>query len=340
MAGQRVTSKDVARLAGVSRSAVSLVLNGHGAGNISEVNQRAILEAARTLKYQPSSVALSLRHQRTMTVGVVTDFIVSSAFGGHLLRGATRAALGAHYVLLTIDTDDEPQREVLAFEHLRQREVDGFMYVAQGMHVRPVPAPMRDGLGVMVNCFDPDRLLPSVCADELAGGRAAAELAIRAGHRDIVLIAGTFDVLAATLRTQGYVSAMEAAGLTPLPPVEGGWTLDVGYRAAVTVLDRPDRPTAILAGNDRAAVGLALAAAHLGLRIPQDLSLVGYDDDENQAPVMVPPLTTVRLPHEEIGAAGFEMLLAALTGRAGDVPEQRLVPCPVVERDSVGPPAR
>lgn len=339
MAGQRVTSRDVARMAGVSRSAVSLVLNGHGAGNISPANQHAILEAARALNYQPSSVALSLRHQRTMTLGVVTDYVVSTAFGGLLLRGAGRAAARTDYALLTIDTDDDPDREVFAFDRLEQRQVDGFLFVAQSMHSRPAPAPMLRGPGVLVNCFDPDHSLPSVCADELAGGRAAAELVIRAGHRDVVLIAGTLDVLAAKLRVQGYISAMEAAGLVPLPPVEGGWSLDAGYRAAMAVLDRPDRPTAVLAGNDRAAVGIALAAARLNLRIPQDLSLVGYDDDENQAPVMVPPLTTIRLPHEEIGVAGFEMLLARLTGRADSEPEQRLIPCQVVERESVAPPS-
>ena len=136
---RRATSQDVADLAGVSRSAVSLVLNGHGAGNIAPEKQTLIIEAARRLSYTPNAVALSLRNRRSSTIGVVTDAIATSAFGGRLLQGAADAAVAAGYLLLVIDTQQELEREGNAYETLQNRQVDGFLFAA--MSLRPYDAP-------------------------------------------------------------------------------------------------------------------------------------------------------------------------------------------------------
>lgn len=342
MAKRRATSKDVAERAGVSRSAVSLVLNGRGKGNISDANQRAILAAARDLEYQPNAMAVGLRARRTMTLGVVTDSIGTTAFGGRILTGARQAALAEGYTLITaVDTDDRAELEEGAFELLTRRGVDGYLFAAMGMHERPTPKQLRQSAGVMLNCYDPHAYVPSVCADERPGGRAAAETLLAAGHRDIVWIGGSLDVIPARLRLAGYHDAMAAAGLPPRRPTIGGWTIGDGYAAGMTVLQSEQRPSGILAANDRAAVGIALAAARLGIDIPRDLSLVGYDDDENIAGVMVPPLTTVRLPHEEIGEVGVRLLLERITDPASATPPpQVLVHCPLVRRESVAPPGR
>lgn len=336
----RATSQDVADRAGVSRSAVSLVLNGRGAGNIAEDKQEAIRRAARELNYSPNSVALSLRHQRTRTIGLVTDEIATTAFGGKLLRGAADTAIAAGYLLLVIDTQRDDQQEAEAYDLLLDRRVDALIFAAMSMHPHQASPSMIDNPSVLANCYEPDRLLPSVCADEVEGGRTAARILLDQGHRDIRLLAGTPDVDAARLRIDGYRQALREVGAAVPEPVPAGWTIQAGYAAAMQVLDRPDRPTGLLCANDRCAVGVALAAAQLGLSVPDDLSIVGYDDDENIAPDMHPLLTTVQLPHRAIGETAMRLLLDQLADPDAAQPPPILLPCPPVLRDSVAPPPR
>lgn len=335
---RRATSQDVANLAGVSRSAVSLVLNDRADGNIAPDTQATIRAAARALNYTPSSVAVSLRRQRTQTIGVVTDTIASTAYGGHILIGATEVATAHGYLLLTVDTHDNPAVETVAYERLHARQVDALAFAAMGTHEHDA-GPLRDagGPAVMINCFSADASVASVSPDERTGGRRAAQRLLDAGHHDILWLGGTLDVLAARERLQGYHDAMADAGVRARDPVIGGWNIDTAYEAALAILRRPDPPTAILAANDRAAVGVALAAARCGIDIPRDLSLIGYDDDENVAPVMVPPLTTMRLPHDELGRVGMRMLIDQLSGSAPSAPEQVVVDCELIERASVAP---
>lgn len=335
---RKATSADVAARAGVSRTAVSLVLNGRGAGNIAPEKQEAILLAARELDYSPNSVAVSLRHQRTRTIGVVTDAIATHAYGGPVLAGASDAARSEGFLLLVVDTQENySSRQDDAFRTLLDRQVDGIMFAA--LSLRPFHAPefMRTMPAALANCFEPDNAVSSVGCDEVAGGRSATEMLVRNGHRDIDILAGTPELVATHRRVDGHLSALASAGLPAREPVTTGWSIDAGYRAAMAVLDRPDPPSGIVCANDRVAVGVVLAAARLGLDVPADLSVVGYDDDENVAPHLVPALTTVRLPHYEMGRAAMEILLRRVAGEQPAV-ESVLLPCSLVERDSVAPP--
>lgn len=334
---RRATSKDVAERAGVSRAAVSLVLNGRGKGNIAAAKQEAIRQAARELEYTPNSAGRSLRSQRTNTIGVVTDAIATSAFGGGQLVGAMEVARQSDYLLLVLDTHGDDCHDDTAFELLRARQVDGLMFAAMSMRAYRAPAPMLELPAAMINSFEPDNAVIGVCCDEVAGGRAAAQVLLDHGHRGVTMIRGTRDDVAADLRVQGYREALDAAGLSPAPPVAGGWTIRDGYQAARGVLARPDRPTGLVCPNDRAAAGVMLAARDLGIDVPGDLSVVGYDDDENVAAVMVPALTTVAIPHKAMGAEAMRRLLTLIGGAPAE-PEQVLVPCPLIERDSVAPP--
>lgn len=331
---RKATSREVAELAGVSRTAVSLVLNGHGDGNIAPEKQQAIRAAALQLNYTPNSVALSLRNQRTRTIGVVTDAIATHAFGGRVLAGAGDAALEEGFLLLVMDTQEEPGRQAEAFQTLRDRRVDGLMYAA--LSLRPFHAPdfMRTTPAALANCYEPDNAVYSVGCDEVGGGRRATELLIEQGHRDIAMLAGSPQLVATHRRVDGYLSATAAAGLEARAPVTTGWAIDEGYRAAMRLLDSDDRPTGVVCANDRVAVGVVLAAGRLGLSVPEDLSVVGYDDDENVAPHMVPQLTTIRLPHYEMGQQAMRALLRQLSGEPTE-PEQVLLECPAVVRDSV-----
>ena len=343
---RKATSQDVADLAGVSRSAVSLVLNGRGAGNIAPDKQALIIEAARRLNYTPNAVALSLRNRRSSTIGVVTDAIATTAFGGALLQGAADAAIAEGYLLLVIDTQNDVDRERRAYETLQNRQVDGFLFAAMSLRPYDVPAVLRSAPCALANCFDPDDGAPAFIPDEVAGSRAVTRHLIERGHRDIVMLTGTSDVIASGLRERGFAEALTAAGLPVPAPVTAGWEIDKGYAGAMQVLTADgQRPTAIVCANDRSAIGAVLAAAQLGLSVPADVSVVGYDDDENVAPCLVPALTTVRLPHREMGERAMQVVLRGALGETAPQPAAEratlpptLLECPLVIRDSVAPP--
>ena len=335
---RRATSKDVADLAGVSRAAVSLVLNGRAEGNVSAAKEAAIRAAAAELDYTPNSVARSLQAQRTRTLGVVTDAIATTAFGGRILSGATMVAAAAGYVLLVIDTRAGDDLETSAWASLRARQVDGLLFAAMGLRPYAPPPMMQELPSVLVNCFDPREGVASVACDEVQGGRTAARALLDHGHRDVAMLAGTGDVIATHRRVQGFTEELDAVGID-VRVIPAGWEIRDGYSAAAAVLDGAHRPTGIVCANDRAAVGVVLAAAELGLSVPRDLSVVGYDDDENVAPVMVPPLTTVALPHSAMGREAVRRVLAGAAGEPVAL-DQVLLPCPLVTRDSVARPGR
>lgn len=334
---RKPTAKDVAAVAGVSRSAVSMVVNGHDEGMVAPEKRQRILDAAADLGYTPHSVGRSLRNQRTHTIGMVTDQIASAAFAGELIRGATDVALASGYLLLTVDTHGEQAREAAAYEALLHREVDALMFAAVSLREYAVPAAMSERPAVLANCFDPAGRVSGFIADETAGGAAAAQIVLDAGHRDVVVLGGSHNLLAAPQREEGISTAFGSAGVPAPEVVVAGWDIASGYAAAAAVLSRRDRPSALLCSNDRVANGAVLAAARLGLQVPADLSIVGYDDDPNIAPVLVPALTTISLPHEEIGAAAMRAVLAQLEDEQDRPPGDLMLDCAPVLRASVGP---
>lgn len=333
---RKVTSQDVADAAGVSRSAVSLVLNGRAEGAISAANQKAIRSTAEKLGYRPNQVARSLRDQTTHSIGVLTDSIVTGSFGGEMIAGASRRAARDGYVLLVINADRVPQAEAEALETLLGRQVDALVYAAEGLHGWTPPEHFLGEHNILLDAFAPDGRVTGVVPDEVAGGYRAARMLLDAGHRDIMVFGGTPDVEATGRRVIGHERAMSEAGLTSRQVV-CGWEIDVGLEVGTRVLSADDRPTGVICANDRAAAGVMLAAARLGLRVPEDVSIVGYDDDPNVAPQL--GLSTVKLPHWEMGEKAMDLLIGSLKGAelpAGEV----LVDTPAVPRASVGSPSR
>jgi LacI family transcriptional regulator len=337
----RPTSRDVARLAGVSHTAVSFVFNGRAAGNLSPATQERIRQAAAQLGYRPDPVARGLRSRRTAVIGLVTDEIASTPFAGRLLRGAMETAWDSEHLVLTVDSGGDPAKEDAAVAELLDRRVDGIIYAAMSLRRVRVPEGLHRTHSVLANCLPEDGSLAAVIPAERAGGRAAARLLLAQGHREVAVVGGESDI-ASEERLRGFRDALRAEGVT-VPReriVRTGGEISSGYEGALRLLDGAAAgryPTGLFCYNDRVAAGVLHAATRLGLTVPGDLSVIGYDDQEHMAAFLSPPLTTVALPHRAMGEAAVRLVLDAIgTGRMPS-PTVRRIACSVIDRESVGP---
>ena len=328
---RRATAQDVADLAGVSRSAVSLVLNGRADGNISRAKQEAVRDAALQLHYTPNAVALSLRSKRTETIGVLT-WPDRRRMPLALLGAIYEAASSAGYLLMMVDALERPWQ----VDALLDRRVDGFMVVAPELADFAVPEGVTAVPTVMVNCFDPQLGASSLVPDEVGAGAGAAQRLIDSGHRHLGVLAGT-EGLASERRVQGVARAVEVAGLPAPVVVRAGHSIDHGHAAARRLLESDHVPSALVCAHERLALGALLAVADLGLSVPDDLSLVSLDDGENLAGRLVPSVELVERPDAVIATHALELLVEQL--RHGGSAVRRLTfVCPVRSGASIAPP--
>jgi LacI family transcriptional regulator len=190
----------------------------------------------------------------------------------------------------------------------------------------------------LVNCYTAGNLLPAVLPDEARGGREATQVLLDCGHRDIAYLTGLAGSWATRARLRGYHEALMAAGIDPRQQtvLTGNFKVDSGYALTREVLARNRPPSAFLCGNDRMALGAYIALLEAGLRVPDDVSVMGYDDQESLAAEIHPSLSTVRLPYYEMGRWAAEQVFAGTLDR---LPPRTYVPCPVVVRDSVAAPS-
>lgn len=336
----RVRMSDVAAAAGVSTATVSLVLSGAGGDRISAQTQAKVREAAAAIGYAPNSVARSLRTQRTRMIGLLSDTIATTPFAGRMLAGANDAAREHGHLVVLVDTDGDRAQERHAVEALTGQRVDAMIYARMWHQVVDAPAGLAEG-SVFLDCRPAHGGWPAVVPDDREGGVAATRELVAAGHRRIAYLDAPegAGVVASELRLQGYLQVLAEAGITPDPAlhVRGETDAGGGRAAAEVLLDLPAdrRPTALFCFNDRMAMGVYNAAHRRGLRIPDDLSIVGYDDQQLIAAELDPPLTTVALPHYEMGRWAMEV---ALGERKADPAEPHRMECPVIRRGSVGPP--
>ncbi|MBT8160899.1 MULTISPECIES: LacI family DNA-binding transcriptional regulator [Arthrobacter] len=341
--GRRPTMRDVARAAGVSPAAVSQVLNERPEARIGKEARARILAAVEELGFRPDMTGRQLRLQRTQTLGLITDEIATSPFAGQIVRAAHDVAWASGRLVFLVNTMGDSDVEGRSVRGLLDRRVDGLLYAAT--YVRGVDVPPETGEvpTVLVNCFPSaaSRELPAVVPAERHGGGLAIRCLIDAGHRDVVYLAGAEHLWATRERVAAFIEHTQASGLSSSgsPVLYGPYTIDSGYDRAIAVLDAPRRPTALLCGNDRIALGALLAAQALGLAVPRDLSLVGYDDQEELADRIRPALTTVSLPHYRLGEIATRALLGLIEGQTP--PGVQEVRGELIERASVAsPPSR
>ena len=313
---------------------MSRVLNGSPA--VSEDTRRRVLEAIQTLDYQPSPTARALSTGRTNAIGVVAPFFTQPSVIERL-RGISRTLAGSSYQLILLDVEHAEQRAE-AFRSLAVRgRIDGLLSIS----LAPTEPEARrlDKTGVPIVLLDRDHgSIPAITIDDVEGGRLAAEHLLALGHRRIAFVGdeeeNRFGFDSSAHRRAGFATALAAAG-APLAPE---WTLrrphgrDAARDAAAELLAGAERPTAIFATSDVQALGVMEAAQAAQVPVPEELSVIGFDDVEAAG---YAGLSTIAQPLEEIGALGAEMLLRALSGEAV---EGRRMPLTVIARGSTAPP--
>lgn len=330
-----ITMKDVAERAGVSRSAVSFVLNDRRSVALSDETRDRVLSAAAELGYRPNAGARALAQQRSDWYGLVTE-IVTAPFAVDVIKGAQDRAMTDGKYLLIASTESDPAAETAAIERLLEQRVEGLIYAATWHRGVTVPEIAREVPTVLVNCFDLEGRYTAVVPDERTGGHRATARLLEAGHRRIGFINLDPGIPAAIGRREGYRQALGEAGISPDDALEvtGHATADSGFAAAQALLDLPQPPTAIFCANDRMAMGAYDAIKERGLRIPQDVAVIGFDNQELIAAYLRPGLTTVALPFEQMGALGVDLLAAITAGESTDT-KIVTVDCPLLERSSV-----
>jgi len=339
MSSKRATLADVARLAGLSPTSASMILNGRPDTRLSQDAHDRVNAAAQALGYRPNVAARGLRTDKTLTIGFISDLVATTRFASGLIKGALVAAEAAGHVVLVLETGGDPAREAEAIGAVLDRQVDGIIFATMRARELFVPELPAATSVVMLNATNP-RYSTSVLPDELAGGEQAVRLLVDNGHTSGIVLLGqndeverdTFRSATVARRVAGIREGMADAGLQFVAEESIWlWEPDEGYRTTKELLERRSDVKALLCMNDRIAFGAYQALSEAGLSVPGDVSIVSFDNDELAA-YLRPGLTTIGLPHEAMGRRAVELLLAGTD--EGEV----LIPMPVVHRASVGRP--
>jgi LacI family transcriptional regulator len=336
---KRVTMTDVAQTAGCSQSTVSVVLNGTPGIKISKETRTRVAEAVASLGYRHQK-SLPRRGTGIRQIAMIYDQIATSPEPIVSIDGAREEAWKTGHVIAAFQTYNDADMEPRTIDIVLRNRVDAIIYATVMTRQVEVP-PVLYNVGipvVLLNCFSVDRHFPAVVPGEVQGGHMATRALIEAGHRRVAHITGEMWMDAARDRLKGYREALATADI-PYDAdlvVEGNWLPSSGYESTRALMSLPNPPTAIFCANDRIAVGCYEALKELGLRIPDDVSVIGYDDDE-VARHLSPQLTTLVLPHRTMGRWAVEKALSLVEARRE---KYHLVKfeCPLIERTSVGPP--
>ena len=334
------TLHEVALLAGVSVSTVSRVLTPERRHLVSKTTAERVEEAIRIAGYSPNSLARGLRTRKSLSVGVFIPDLRNPLFPP-ILRGVEERLERDGYTMLTVNTDNDAERERRGFENLQARQVDGFILASATRRDDVIDRATTAGIPlVLLNRTVADRSAHAVVPDDRGGIRLAVDHLVDLGHAAIGHIAGPTSTSSGQLRRQGFRAAMRRHELAvPRGLVEeaSAFTEESGREAARKLLDAGQPLTAIVAANDLIALGCYDALHERGLRCPQDISIVGFNDMPF-ADRFDPPLTTLHLPHEELGRTAAELLLDRMdSDRAGQAPREVMVEPSLVIRGSTAP---
>lgn len=329
--------RDIALEVGCSVNTVSRALSNKP--DVSPETRARVLEVAARLHYTPNLLARALVSKQTRTLGlVVTD--CTNPYYGQMIRGVEAAATRAGFALLLATSDENPEKERRVLTTLRERRVDGLLIAPIDGKAEHLAELESDGLPQIYLSRPPEGFAADFVAnDNRAGAALAVRHLVELGHRMIAHATRESAVFSAVGREAGYLEALRAAGLDDGPTLRGAPDIEGGRRVARLLLERDPLPSAIFAYNDLMAIGLMSELAAAGHRVPEDVSVVGYDDIELAAYVQ-PPLTTVAQQTTEIGRRAAELLVRRIERGPAHRPRTIVLPPVLVVRGSTAPPGR
>lgn len=336
MRRRRVSHKDVAERAGVSVATVSYVVN-NGPRAVSPEARGRVESAIAELGYYPNELARSLRLQQSSTIGAVVPRMTNPVYA-EIIRDLENVCSKQGYLVMLCNTERQPDREKKLVQMLRAKQVDGVVITPHAEPEKLIEPLLKARIPVVVLEHD----IPGVhCIgiDELHGGFIATQHLLELGHRRIALLKHKPTSALSTRRSLGYAYALEQAGLTPDLSliIECDGTHQAGDVATRRLLKQKHPPTAIVAHNDVLAIGALHAIRSVGLSVPEDVSVVGYDDIASAA-YLEPPLTTVRSPKAQMGALAGQTLLELIRDSESLAPGMVTLPVELIVRESTRPP--
>ncbi|WP_200308576.1 LacI family DNA-binding transcriptional regulator [Streptomyces adelaidensis] len=324
---------DVARLAGVSAQTVSRVSNGFP--GVTEETRRQVLAAMRELDYRPNSAARALRRGEFRTLGVIT-FSLSTLGNIRTLDAIATSAAREGYAVTLLPVAVPTQDEVHgAFSRLGELAVDGVIVIMEVHLLDAATVSLPPGMQVVVADSDAGDRYTVVDTDQAGGARDAVRHLLGLGHRTVWHLGGPEESFAAQRRANAWRATLDEAGLLAPPLVRGDWSAESGYRAGLRLAEQPDC-TAVFAANDQMALGLLRALDERGRKVPDDVSVVGFDDIPESASFL-PPLTTVHQDFAEVGRLCVEGVLSKMRQDVAGY-GTTLVPTRLVRRRSTAPP--
>ncbi len=327
-----VTLKDIAEKVGVSESTVSRVLNG--IPKASKETREEIFRVARELNYTPNEVARSLVTKKTNTIGLIISDL-SNLYFSMVADGIESIVAQNDYSLIISTTGGKEQEELKYIRIFKEKRVDGLIYISGKMPQSCEQALQNLDIPVVVVSRHIHSDLPSVHIDNVQESIKAVQYLIDLGHRNIAMISGDYkDIESGALRVKGYKKALEKNNIEFDSDLvfEGDFKIDSGIEAMKKILKLKPRPTAVFVGSDEMAVGAIKTIKNAGLKVPDDISIIGFDNNII-ARVSDPELTTVGQPESEIGETAMQMLHKLIQGE--DVKEINVyLPCKLIKRES------
>ena len=333
-----VTIRDVAKRAGVGVGTVSRVLNDHP--SVREQTRRKVLAAIAELDYSPNPLARRLSLGRTLTIAVIVPFFTRPSFVGRL-RGIEYALAESKYDMILFNVETTAKRDAYFRSVPRRERVDGMLIISLSPRDAEVEHFLQTGVPTVLVDASHHRLSRAVIAD-VDGGRMATQHLVDLGHRRIGYVSdwleNQFNFVSSRERYQGYRQALEEAGIPFRPEYhrQGEYGRKEAREMALDLLSLPERPTAIFAASDTLAIGVMEAARDVGLHVPNDLSVIGYDDIEISEYLH---LTTIRQPLFVSGVEGVELLFEAIAA-SPSTPRRVVLPVELVVRGTTAPPAQ
>ena len=337
---KRSTSRDVAKMAGVSRTTVSLVLNHQTGVSISENTRERVLRAAKTLNYHPDAAGRKLASGKSNTLGLVLcqspEQIFADAFLLQVVLGVEQAAMqqNFHVLLKPVEPGDSDGYSRL----INENHVDGIILSGPRQDDEEILRLQAAGVPIMLLGQLPETDICLVDINAVSGAQAATSHLIGLGHTRIGMITNApLSYTSAQQRRSGYLEALREAGIPAVEALikQGNYTPASGYQALNELLQEAQHPSAVFIASDVVATGAILAAKHAGLRLPEDLSVVGFDDIP-LAEYLDPPLTTIRLPAFSLGWAAGERLMRLMRGEGLD-PRRIFLDTDLIVRSSTAP---